>query len=395
MLVLTADRIITGDGKTVIENAYVKLDDNGIIAEAGEKTGFKVQNTDVFVNYEGCSIMPGLFDMHVHLANWWKLPDKVFYNDYLIALYSANNMKTALSKGITTVRDVMSPNALMKSLKYAVKSKFIQAPRIFHTNQAITPTGGHCHDNHGSVVIADGVENVRSAVRLQVREGADWVKAMGNHADKIDYTLEEMSAIVNEVHRLGKKCCVHASITDAIEIAIEAGADTIEHGTFMTEKQAEKLVKTGQVWVPTLSAYFYWSEKIEKDLNDPNATAEALAFANELQGFIAKGVKTFTANLKKYYDMGVKIVTGSDIIAAAADYELKLMCQLGLPPLRAIECATSAAAEVCGIGNTVGKIAANYLGDILVVKGNPLADINAINNVREVYQEGKSVYTNP
>ena len=392
MLILKADRIITGDGKTVIDNGFIKLNDEGIIVETGIKENLKTGDADNVVSYEGSTIMPGLFDLHIHTGNWWRLPDKQNYNDYLIALYTADRLKKILAKGVTTIRDAMSPDGVMRSMKYAaVESKFIKAPRIFHTNVALTPTGGHCHTNHGSVLIADGVEGCRRAVREQVMKGVDFIKAMGNDGDKIDYNQEEMSAIADEAHRLGKKICVHASTTEAIEIAINAGVDTIEHGSFMTEEQAKKMIKSGQVWVPTMVAYFFWADKTTLDLNDPKASPEAVAYARNLNQFFINCVKSYTAILKKYNDMGIKIATGSDNGLAEVDVELKLMCQLGLSPLRAIECATSAAAEVCSIGDKVGRIIPGHIADLLVVNGNPLADISAVSNVREVYQGGKAV----
>ena len=394
MLILTADRIIVGDGKTTIENGYIKINDKGQIAETGEVKNLKKNSSDTLVSYEGCSIMPGLFDLHVHFGNFWHFKDKDIYNDFLISLYSATNMKIALSKGVTTIRDVMGPDGLMTSLKNAVKLGYIQAPRIFHTNQAIICTGGHCWYYPDKVIMeADGVDAVRRAVRLQAREGADFIKAMGNHGNKVDFDRNEMAAIVDEAHRLGKKCSVHATIEESIDIAIDAGADTIEHGTFMNEKQAEKIAKSGQVWIPTLSAYSFWAnEALNPSTAKRRDSPHFYEYAVRLGQFYINSAKANEATLKKYYDMGIKVATGSDNGVAEIADELELMCKYGLTPQQAIECATSNSADVCDIGDTVGKITMDYCADLLVTKGNPLDDIRTIRNVMDVYQNGKSLF---
>ncbi|WP_103107227.1 metal-dependent hydrolase family protein [Brevibacillus reuszeri] len=400
MKLYLADRVIIGDGEQVIDRAAVAVDDEGELVFVGtqEETRSKFPQADV-IRYDGCTILPGLIDLHVHIGYWWNKPDVAQYNDGMIALLAANNLKEALSLGVTTIRDVAGPDGLCRTLKTARKKKYIVSPRLFDVNQGIIMTGGHGWPLKGGMREANGPWEVRTAIREQIKAGADWIKLMtSDRTATPEFTQEELDTAVDETHRLGKPCCVHASLQPAIQMAIDAGFDTIEHATFMTVKQAKQMAEKGLVWVPTMITFFQIADYCRKALEHAPKTESAVHEHLKEQGaFFMESEKAYRENFAKLMETGVKIATGTDIvldglpITPVAD-EIALMVELGMEPIKAIQAGTQNAAEVLGLGHRMGTLQAGYLADLLVVKGNPLDNITALQSVHEVFLEGVSVF---
>jgi imidazolonepropionase-like amidohydrolase len=392
--------MITCDGEKVINDASICLDDNGKILDIGNSGELIERYPNAEINhYKDCTILPGLIDLHVHIGYWWNKPDCTMYNDGLVALLAAKKLQEALSLGVTTIRDVADPDTLCETLRYAKKNKFIISPRIFHSNMGIIMTGGHGWQLKGALREANGPWEMRAAVREQVKQGADWIKIMTSHRTSTpEFTQEELDAAVNETHRLGLKCCVHASLQPALEMAINAGFDTIEHGTFMTIEQAKKMVQKGIAWVPTMVTFFMIADNYRDMANKSGVNHGIINEEILRQGqFFIDSEHAYRENFLSIMSTGIKVATGTDIvldknpITPVAD-EVRIMVELGMNPIKAIQAATHNAAEILGYGDQFGMLKIGYLGDVLIVDGDPLLDISALKQVREVYLEGVSVF---
>jgi len=329
--------------------------------------------------------------MHAHVGEYSDRSDAASYNDFKIAYFAADYAKKAFSKGVTTIRDVASPKNLCASINYAAKQGFLEVPRLIFTDAGLCFTGGHGWDLAGSVEV-DGPWAVRTAIRDAIKRGAQWIKILTSHrSDTPEFTQEELCAAVDECHRVGKKVAVHAGTQPSIQMCIDAGFDTIEHGTHLSVAQAEQMAAKGIVWVPTIVAYARTYEFIVQSVENGNSIYLAH------QDYFRAAAAAYRENFKKLYDTGVKIVTGTDLCfnnapATPVAWEMKYMADYGMPALEVIRAASKAGAETLDIDHLIGEVVAGKQADIVVVAGNPLEDIGTVENVMEVFFGGKSVY---
>lgn len=397
-MLITAKHLITGDGITCLEDAALYIGPDGRIGWLGsQKEAEELYPQEKICDYGEATILPGLTDMHVHFGYYYSQPDLGNFDDFMIAYYALQQAKYALQLGITTVRDVSSPHNLMKQLRLAGEKGYVTVPRIFHTDAGMCMTGGHGHED--GIVEVDGPWEIRKEIRRQCRDGADWVKLLtSNRAHVPEFTQEELDAAVDESHRRGYKAAIHAGTHPAIQMSIDAGFDTIEHGTFMTVEQGRQMAEKGLAWVPTITAYTVLYQKTKKlmeeggDLSNP-ITARAV----KDQYFFKPAYEAYRDNFKAIYDTGVTVLAGTDMVLYDApplplNQELAYMVEYGITPLQAIQTATVNPAKVLGIENETGCLKAGLAADILVVKGNAAEDITALNQVAEVFLGGKSVY---
>ena len=254
-MIYTADQMITGDGVTVIPQGAVRVDSNGTILAAGTREELTRQFPEEKVlAFNGCSLLPGLIDMHVHFGYYYSQPDVADFDDFMIALYGAEQARLALSLGITTVRDLSSPHNLCLQIRRAAEKGYFPSPRILHSDTGICMTGGHGHDD--GIPEVDGPWAIRKKIREQIRDGVDWIKLLTtNRGDIPEFTQEELDAAVDECHRVGVKCAVHAGTNPGMQMCIDAGFDTIEHGTFLTLEQVQQMKEKGIAWTPTITAF--------------------------------------------------------------------------------------------------------------------------------------------
>ncbi|TQQ83912.1 amidohydrolase family protein [Peptacetobacter hominis] len=400
-MILKAKYIITGDGKTVLKNNAVVLDEYGKIKMVGSLENVSKEFPDEEVKDFGEStILPGLFDMHVHLGYWYSQPDSFNYGEQLIMLYALQHAQAAFERGITSIRDLSSAHGVCKNLKLAAEKGFITIPRLTHTDTGICMTGGHAWEEVEQV---DGPWEVRKEIRKQVRDGAEWVKVLTSHRTHTpEFTQEELNAAVDECHRRGIKCAVHAGTNPNIQMCINAGFDTIEHATFMTEDHAKQMAEKGIAWTPTIMAYTLLydicKENIEKNagapVNDPVMQKEMKDYE-----YFEPAYKAYRDNFKKFYDTGVTVIAGTDMVMYNSPFmpinrELQYMVEYGITPVQAIQTATSNPAKVLGVENERGLIKDGLDADILVVEGNLSEDIKCLNNVKYVMLGGKKVFEN-
>ncbi len=400
-MIIRAKTVITGDSETVIRDGAV-LFENGVITEIGrgEELVSKNQNETV-KDFGNATILPGLVDMHVHIGYWYNRPDKQIYGKYLAAYMALDYAQRAISAGVTTMRDVLSPDGLCREYTRAVKKGFVKhIPRLHFCNQAICATGGHAWNTRDASVEVDGEWEMRKAIRTQIREGADWIKVMASHRDDVsEFTQQEMDAAVDETHRHKRKIAVHSSRQPSLQICINAGVDTIEHGTDLTYEQILQMREKGVAWCPTLLVHKSTARELEAIIEEHGHDA-LTPLQKETYSIYAPANVYYRANFRKFAETGVLVVSGTDMISEGADAtpvakELAIMVEYGMSPVWAIGAGTKSCAKALGMDGKIGELAPGAFADITVVSGDASVDIKALEDVKEVFLGGETAYFNP
>ena len=378
-----------------LKSGYEVLITGGII-EKVVKGKIKSRKAIVY-DLSRCTLMPGLIDCHVHVTSvklkWAMNSLHQVLPSYATAI-TLDKLRRCVLRGFTTVRDTAGADV---GHREAMRSGLFPGPRLFVSGRAISQTGGHgdmrsridhcepCNCFHligsmsgGMGRIADGVTEVRRAVRDEIRLGADQIKVMasggvGSPADPIhflQYSMEELSAIVEEAERADTYVMAHAYTSAAIFRAVKAGVRTIEHGNFIDEETAKLMVEKNAYLVPTLVAY-YMISKYGKELGYPE---ESIAKGKEV-------LKIGTNSLKVAKEAGVKIAFGTDLMGELDIYQSDefLIRNKILTNKEIIRSATIVGAEVLRMEGRLGIIAPGAYADLIVVEGNPLEDLNLLN----------------
>jgi imidazolonepropionase-like amidohydrolase len=350
-------------------------------------------------------VLPGLIDSHVHLdsdaGGNAALIEAVTDSPARAAYRSAGNAKKTLMAGFTTVRNMGDGTGATLALRDAVAAGELPGPRIIDAGRSISTTSGHMdatlsvsedlHSSIGQENLCDGVESCRQAIRKQVRRGVDVIKiaTTGGVNSRIGAGLgrqlfdDEVKALVDTAHLYGKKVAVHAHGDDGVNIALAAGADSIEHGTMLTDESIKLFKAAGAFYVPTLSTVNGYLERLAAN---PNAyPPDVLAKVQWRIGVTGK-------SLAKAYPAGVKIAFGTDAGVSKhgrnAD-EFELMVKHGMPASAAIQAATMNAATLLGVDKEVGSLEPGKAADLIAVTGDPIADITTLKSVRFVMKDGR------
>ena len=386
-----AARLADPTFEDVLQDAAVVVEDGRIawVGPAGEMPDTPHRAMDL----GDATLLPGLIDAHVHLV--WSAsaePHELVQRESrpLTVLRCSNNCALQLRAGVTTVRDVGATDALSVDIARAVELGVLPGPKVVAAGRAIAMTGGHGWFLGRE---ADGPDAVRHAVRSEIKAGATCIKFMASggvygHAEEPgspQLGVREMEAGVEEAHKAGRKVAAHAYSVAAINNALDAGVDSIEHGSFLDRDTAERMRGQGVYLVPTLSVYAAMSEK-GPELGAPDyiqrKTAEVLDASREAFGLAV--------------EVGVKIAAGTDCGApghphGALPRELELMVRCGATPTQALLYGTSAAADLLGLAEETGTLEPGKRADIIAVSGNPLEDIGALRRVRMVVRDGEIV----
>ena len=377
-------RVLTCVGNEVIEDGFVEIEGDTIKA-VGHDVDLGSTSANV-VETHG-TILPGLFNSHVHLA-WDGIHDlsqqSMFDSVEISAYKSASNMLISLRSGVTTVRD-LGMNKTNFAAKQAVEQGIFPGPRMLITGEAIVQTGGH---TYWCCLEASGADEMRRAVRDQVRGGADLIKIMACH-DRLEFTDAELEAVVDEAHRNGLPITAHATFNDAIGRSVDFGVDVIEHGGKMTDLTIQKLLDNKVSIVTTFSALVMQADAdLARQYNIPEWKIE------ERQKAIAD--KNRFASLVNAAHAGVPIVFGTDAGSPVVQHyvvvpEMAYMVSLGLVDgnYGVIRSATTAAAAMNRLADKLGTLEAGKLADVIVVDGNPLQNLDALAFVSRTYLAGK------
>lgn len=386
--------LIDGNGGRPIAGAGIWVEAGRIrdviLPGEGMPEGVKV------IDLSAYTVVPGLIDMHVHVDYWYSQSNVQEYaeSDAMVACLAARNIRSTLEKGITTVRDLASGVGLQ--MRRAVDLGLIPGSRIFTCGKGICMTGGHGWEVTRGVRQADGTDEIRKAVREQVRAGADLVKILTSHrSERPEYRQEELDAGVDEAHRLGYRVACHAAIMPAAKMAVLAGVDTIEHGTHLTDEVSEMMAERSVYLIPTMIAYKSMGEAAIA------AQADALRSGDYRRTMLVKHAdwwintaEMLESQFRKAAAAGIKIAVGTDIVIPEVEFsplhtEMELMVKYGYGELNTICAATRVAAEALGKSELLGAISRGKLADFVAVEGNPLQGISALRNVRMVVKEGR------
>ena len=379
-------RVIETKSLKVIENGFVEID-NGKIIKAGSQSDLDSSaNSKKVLELKDHTILPGLMNSHAHLA--WDgthdLAQQSLDDPSEISAYkSCANMLKSLRAGVTLVRD-LGMNKSNIFAKQAIEQGIYPGPRLKICGEAIVQTAGHtywcCRE-------ASGADAMRSAVREQVGSGADLIKIMACH-DTLEFTDEELEAVIDETHRNGLYITAHATFDAAINRVTDFGIDCIEHGGPMTDATIEKVAKKNIPICTTFSPVVMQSkEEIARQYNIPEWKIK------ERQKIVKD--KSRFDSLVKASKAGIDIIFGTDAGSPVVPHdaivpEMKFMIDLGVVKdnLDAIQSATYRAAKVNKIEDKLGSIEIGKDADLIIVQGKPDENIDDLSNVKQVYIHG-------
>jgi imidazolonepropionase-like amidohydrolase len=403
VVALTHVRVIDGTGAPAITNAVVLVTDNKITT-VGDAASVRVPTGAKVIDLGNVTLLPGFIDAHTHLIGRVlgdPEGDMSTVKDYesFGAILGVLHARDTLMAGFTSVRNVGASGRFDDmALRKAINEGWTIGPRIETAGHAIGITGGHCDENgwRPGVApqdpengVADGPEEIRKAVRLQIKYGADVIKTCatggvlseGDAVGATQYSYEELKALVDEANKLDRKVAAHAHGTEGIKLAVRAGVSSIEHGSFLDEEGARMMKERGTFLVPTLMA----AEGVEraaktgvlKGLRAEKALAAAAAARHATKIALANGVQIALGT-----DAGV-IPHGTN----AREFFL-LMDWGGLTNMQAIQAGTLNGARLLGWDKNLGSLTAGKWADIVAVSGDPLKDIHAMEKVVFVMKGG-------
>jgi imidazolonepropionase-like amidohydrolase len=346
-------------------------------------------------------VLPGLIDSHVHLTSELsadQLLEEVQLTASDTALRGAENARKTLMAGFTTVADVGAINDAIFALRRAVRENRVPGPRIIATGSSITPDGGHGDANGFAPDVLDvlrsesacsGADACRRATRRQIQAGADLIKitatggVLSNTAAGVGQQLsnDELEAIVDAAHAMGRRVTAHAHGVDGVNAALAAGVDSIEHGTYLDRESVRLLRQGDRYLVPTMMAGWWVGQLAEQEGVLTPAQAEK---ARRVGPDLVRMVRFARSE-------GVRIAFGTDTGVSPHGMnarEFQLLVEAGFTPLQAIQMATVNAADHLQLNGIAGRIAPGYAADIIAVDGDPLADVATLMNVRFVMARG-------
>jgi imidazolonepropionase-like amidohydrolase len=397
-LVLSNARVLDGRGG-IAERATVRLS-GGRVAEVARGVDAKPGGPEV-VDLSGMTLMPALVDAHVHLSSYPTLPPLLRGEepraDALRYFELANFARDLLRMGVLTVRDVGSEGGHALHLRQAVRLGLCPGPRILTCARIVSATSPGCRIFGDMYRPADGPDEVRKAAREQLAAGADFVKVMATGARSVvledpetaQLTREEVRAVVEEAHRLGKKVAAHAEGLEGSRLAIEEGVDTVEHGLSLHREPAllQKMAENGQTLVPTLSTFH--------DVSEDHAEKYPCALVGQAERQREEAYETLAAAKAA----GVRIAMGFDSYPLGQNArELIRMIDGGLTPMEGIVAATSNAAAALGLGDDVGAVVPGAVADLVVLDGDPLSEPAVLldaDRIRFVVQGGEILAAAP
>ena len=404
VILIKAGRLIDVRGGRVLENQGILVEGErikalGPLAEIQRNT----PATAGLIDLSRATVLPGLADCHTHLLLQGDITS-ADYDEQLLkesipyrTIRATVAARIALMNGFTVMRDLETEGAMYADVdvKTAINRGIIPGPRLFVSTRAFSATGmypllGYSWELKMSegVQIVDGADNIRRAVREQVKYGADWIKF---YADRryylkdgalhswVNFTDEEMKAMVDEAHRLGRRVAAHAMGWEGIDASLRAGVDSIEHGYGLDEGLMDRMVKQGVYWCPTIYVGAYVAE------GRAAAGAPIWPKMRDLEA------KAFGVAVRK----GVKIAYGTDAGGYAwtenQAKEFTYMVRYGMTPMQALQSATVVAAELLERPGDFGVIETGRFADIIAVEGDPLRDISELERVQFVMKGGEVI----
>lgn len=402
LIAIRCGRLIDGHAPHTQEDMVIIIRGERIDA-VGKAASITIPKGATILDLSHATVLPGLIDAHSHI-----IPDVGYTQDSFLKRSSALNAieglvnaQKSLRAGFTTLRD---PGDMDKyyahfEVRDAINAGKVEGPRIVAAGHLLSITGGHADFNSGAPEmnipafgeIVDGVEEVRKAVRKEVKWGADWIKisatggiySAGDEPGLEQFSFDEMKAAVDEARRFGRYVSAHSHGVQGTKSALRAGVRSIEHGSILDDEAVELFKRYGSYLVPTIYTSEYTLAEGKKN-NIPEFAFEKASRLHELKR------ESFLKAVKG----GVKIVYGTDtgIIPQGANArQFAVMVKWGMPPAQALLSATSVAAEMLGLSKDMGSIEPGKYADVIAVAGDPLVDVSTLEDVKFVMKGGKIV----
>jgi imidazolonepropionase-like amidohydrolase len=391
---LKAGRLLDVRTGAFINNAVILIENDRITA-AGANVN--VPANAAVIDLSRMTVLPGLIDCHTHLTFE---PGGLGYSSLGIsvpreALRGAKNARLTLEAGFTTVRNVGAKGYSDIALHDAIEAGDVPGPRVVASGPSLGITGGHCDENllapefhHVAEGVADGVSEVMRKTRENIKYGAGVIKfcstggvlSLGDDPKASQYSLEEMKAIVAEAHRAGRKVAAHAHGGDGIKLAVLAGVDSIEHGSYIDDEAVKLMKERGTYLVPTLYLTDWFLENYAKLGLPPSIITKA-----------KEVMPVMKQNAGRAFRQGVPVAFGTDSAVYPHGLnarEFAVYVRLGMTPLQALQTATLHAAKLLGWEERVGAIEAGKWADLIAVEGDPLRDITELERVKWVMKGG-------
>ncbi len=373
--------LIDGTGAKMQDDAELYVSDGRIVSPC---------EAEKEVDLGGAYVHPGLMDGHVHISAPPFDMRTLDISSFTITDYITNgvkNLEAFLKQGVTFIRDVGSTHAERFELAFRkhLVSGFLKGPGMLCSGPMMAITGGHGRESY----TCDGVEECRKAARTIIAMDVDLLKmavtggvgTKANDPNAYQFNLEEISAVVHEAKKVGKRVAVHAHGTQGIKNALIAGVNSIEHGTLLDDEAVDLMLKNDAWLVPTLAVSHTIMTKPM-----PDFMKEKIAKVNILH----------EESLKKAYAKGVKLGTGTDLLPSFSSFQIQLeisllMKVLGISVIEGIKIATKNTSELLGIEANYGTLEVGKFADFVVVKDNPCDDVENLKNIVNVYQKGNVV----
>lgn len=408
IVVLKAARLIDGTGAAPINNAVVVVTDN-TITTVGTAGTVSIPANAKTIDLGDVTLMPGFIDAHTHLVGRVlgdPAGDNAPFRDFesFAAILSVEHARATLMAGFTSVRNVGASGKFDDmALRKAIDEGWTPGPRMMSAGHAIGMRGGHCDENGFrpglfdpgiEEGIADGPDQIRAAVRYQIKYGADVIKTCatggvlseGDAVGATQYTFEELKAMVDEASKLERKVAAHAHGTEGIKIAVRAGVSSIEHGSFLDDEGARLMKQHGTFLVPTLSA----SETVERA-----AKSGVLKGLRAEKALAAAAAARHAIKLAVTNKIPIALGTDAGVVPHGTNaHEFVLMVQWGgMSPMDSIVAGTLNGAKLLGWDKHLGSLTTGKWADIVAVSGDPLKDIETMQKVVFVMKNGV-VYRN-
>jgi imidazolonepropionase-like amidohydrolase len=370
------------DGERIVDKAVVIVEGNRITRVA---SGGDVPAGATVIDLSRFTGLPGLIDAHTHITYFWDRaagtrPRGQRRLPAVTVFLAQDNARRTLETGVTTVRDLNASNDMDFAMRELTRSGAMAGPRIIASGPGLSTRSGAPPDPDG----------MRKLVEERIKAGADWIKVFGSRGgfENVDGTqtvsFDEMRAIVETAHQLGKPVAIHSYGASGVRDAVRAGADSIEHGADIDDETIAEMARKGIVWVPTVDHNRYYIDAKDEYGFAPGSEAA-------LKDYIARNADA----LRRAVKAGVRIAMGSDAVYSMFGQntrELKWFVDAGMTAQQALASATTIPAAMLKMDKEIGRVAQGFLADLVAVEGDPVRDIDVVvNGVRWVMKDGRVV----